>query len=145
MKLLLLCDDQDNYTERQIRARKQCPGCGRRLGYGKKKCDNCGHEFQVGKPRPIMVVVNLDMELVRKARSKNNNVSLRQLLDAAAIEILPTLEKQLAEVGFQPTKRAHLSKSLTPETMSKIDKVAKSFDLSRSDMVALLLARMASS
>jgi len=142
MKLLLLCDDQDNYTERQIMARKQCPNCGRRFGYGKKKCE-CGYEFNIGKPGSIVVAVNLDMELVRRARSKHNNISIRQLLDAAVVEILPTLEKQLAEVGFQPTKRAHLSKSYTPETMSKIDKVAKAFDLSRSDIVALLLSRMA--
>jgi hypothetical protein len=143
MKLLLLCDDQDNYTERQILARKQCPKCGKRFGYGKKKCE-CGYEFQVGKPGSIVTAVNLDVDLVRKARSKYNNISLRQLLDAASTEILPTLEKQLSEAGFQSTKRTHLSKPLTPETIGKIDRVAKMFDLSRSDVIALLLSRMAS-
>jgi len=141
MKLLLLCDDQDNYTERQIRARKQCPNCGKRFGYNKRVCD-CGYEFQVGKPGTISIAVNLDMDLVRRARSKHNHISLRQLLDAAITEILPTLEKQLAEVGFRPTKRTKAAKSLTPETVNEIDKVAKASGLSRSDVITLLLARM---
>ena len=141
MKLLLLCDDQDNYTERQLMARKRCPNCGKRFGYNKRVCD-CGYEFQVGKPGTISIAANLDMELVQKAKNNHNHISLRQLLDAATTEILPTLEKQLAEVGFRPTKRTKTAKSLTPETVNKIDNVAKTFGLSRSDVIALLLARM---
>jgi transcriptional regulator NrdR family protein len=130
----------ENLTERQILARKECPKCHKRFGYSKKTC-NCGHEFQMGKV--VTAAIHIDLDLMRKARAKHGCVSIRQLLDMAITNVLPTLEKQLMEVGFHQAKRTHVTKLFTPETLKQIDAAAVKYDLSRSDLVILLLAQMA--